>query len=431
MGLVLLSLLAALPSRAEDKGAYGSLFSEEVLTVTRERDGILPGTLRSAIIQANGIRQQNSFALVKIVFDPNVERVQITKGPLPEIDGSLTTLDCSRAQNRVLLEYVIPEDNAGEDPGSEPAVLTLSSNGNVVRNCHITGAVGPGILIRGNRNIIEQNTIGYNAEVPESTLPPSGVFGEPKTNGRSGIILGKGANENILQNNDIIGNTHYGVLLEEGVGTGNKIFNNFFAKNSGQAIKSQTGSQSAVTPIIKKITQVGDTFYIEGTSSPRAEIQIYMLGDKKDEIQFLIAEGKDQPKNNSATFTVATKSKGFVLGKTQLVALAHGNNLNTSEFSDPIIVGIPEPETPSAPVQENSGENHETVGGAEEKVEGVGEATGEGTELPSEERTGTAEKSTAQASPPSGSTQPSTPQGSKTGKMLGDSEPETVINLNP
>jgi parallel beta-helix repeat protein len=411
LGFCLALCLTAPPwlGQAQDKPDYGALFTEEILTVHRERDGILPGTLRSALIQANSIRAQNSFTLVKIVFDPNIQRVQISNGPLPEVDGSLTTIDCTRPQGKVVLEYLVPADNAGEAPGEEPSVITLSSNGNVVRGCHLTGAVGPGILIRGNRNVIEQNTIGYHAGIPQAALLPSALLSEPKTNGRSGITLGKGANENTLQNNLIVGNTHHGVLLEDGVGTGNKILYNTFAKNSGQPIKAQAGSQSAVVPAIKRIAQVGDTFYLEGTTSPRAQVQIYMVGEKRDQIEMLVVEGQDHPKNNSTSFSLATKSKGFVLGKTQLVAVAHGDNLNTSEFSEPIIVGIPEQEAPAAatePVQETAAEDHDT-GDGEEKAEGEAEASNE----------------TPEATP-------TTPQGSKTGKTLGSSEPDTVINLH-
>jgi hypothetical protein len=407
-----LPLVATALQASEDSHGYGALFSEEILTVNRERDGILPGTLRSAVVQANSIRAQNSFALVRIVFDPAVERVRITKGPLPEIDGSLTTIDCSRFQSRIVLEYVKPEDNAGEDPGEEASVFTLSSNGNVIRNCHITGAVGPGILVRGNRNVIEQNTIGFHAEVAEAAVPPSALLNDPQTNGRSGITLGKGSNENLIQHNNIIGNTYHGVYLEDGVGTGNKILYNFFAKNSGLPIKEQPGNQSALTPTIKKITQQGDTFYIEGSSSPGAHVQIYLVGEKRDQIEMLVAEGQDHPKNNSAVFSLATKSKGFVLGHTQVVALAHGENLNTSEFSDPIIVGIPEHDISVEPAPENPEAAPDTAG-AEEKTEGETETT---TEAP------------AQAPTPE-SNMPSTPQGTKTGKNLGG-EPDTVINLH-
>ena len=55
----------------------------------------------------------------------------------------------------------------------------------------------------------------------------------------------------------------------------------------------------------------------------------------------LVAEGDHHPKNTSAKFTIVTKSKGFVIGETQLVALAQGVNRNTSEFSSPALIESP------------------------------------------------------------------------------------------
>lgn len=408
-------------ARAQSNDGYGALFTEEVLTVDRERDGILPGTLRSALIQANGIRAQNSFALVKIVFDPKVSRVRITKGPLPELDSSLTTLDCSRPQGRVLLEYVPPEDNSGEDPGYEPSVLTLSSNGNMVRGCRITGAVGPGIYISGNRNVLEYNTIGFHKDIPETVVPPSALYPEPKTNGRSGISLGKGANENLIQHNDIVGNPYHGVILEDGVGTGNKIIYNFFAKNSGIPIKASATSPSAQVPSIQSITQTGDTFHIQGTADPRADIQIYMLGQNLDQIEMLVAEGQGHPKNNSATFSIETKSKGFVLGETKLVALAYVPNLNSSEFSRPILLGLPaEPPTPEAdnPNGENPGERVEGLPdeGAEANPDHPASPETSSQESPDEPEMGGGEGEKA--------------QGGETGRNIGSRDEEMVIDLN-
>src|SRR5262249_48871588 len=121
---------------------FAQIFTEQVLTVTRESDGLLPGTLRTALIQASGIRGQNAFSMVRIVFDPGVRHVLLSKGPLPEVPGSLTTIDCQNAQGRVLIEGSA-EDPEGVDPTQEIAGLKLTSNGNVVRNCHITGFRGP------------------------------------------------------------------------------------------------------------------------------------------------------------------------------------------------------------------------------------------------------------------------------------------------
>lgn len=433
----LLGLLAALPQVYGDEGsgAYSSLFTEEVLEVTRERDGLLPGTLRTVLIQASGIRSQNSFTLVRIVFAPQVRRVRITKGPLPEIDGSLTTLDCSNPQGRVTLEYVDAEDDAGYDPSAEEAsVLTLTSNGNLIRNCHITGAPGPGIRIYGNRNVIEHSAIGYHADVPETNVPASALYDPPKSNGRAGIYLGKGANENVIQHNDIVGNTYHGVLLDNGVGTANKINYNYFSRNSGQPIKAQPGTRTTLTPTIQKISQIGDSFVIEGIASPRATVQIYMVGENKGEVGMLVSEANEHPSNTSAKFEIETKSKGFTLGKTQLTALAHGVNMNSSEFSEPIVVGKPKSDSDNALSPEGSPEDGDTAAEQEEdESEPVdGEEDYNSQDLPQPRVHGSsapAETNSPGEESPDRLPSHHSSTGSSAGRSLGQGESETVINL--
>ncbi|HEX5034024.1 MAG TPA: right-handed parallel beta-helix repeat-containing protein, partial [bacterium] len=251
-------LLLAAPAilKAEGGADFSQLFSEKVLTVSRGGDGLLPGTLRTALIQASGIRAQSGFTLVKIVFDPTIDRVRVTKGPLPEVSGSLTTIDCQTPQGRVLIEGVA-ENEAGVDPTIEVAGLKITSSGNVVRNCHFTGFGGPGILVKGNRNTIEFNTIGYHKDSPETAISSSALFGEPKTNQGAGILLGDGASENLIQSNDIVANTFNGVEIGQGAGPNNKIVYNYFSKNSGQAIKVGPNRYSTKRPQITKVVQEG------------------------------------------------------------------------------------------------------------------------------------------------------------------------------
>jgi parallel beta helix pectate lyase-like protein len=326
---------------------FSQIFTEKILTVSREGDGILPGTLRTALIQASGIRAQNSFTLVKIVFDPTVKRVRITKGILPEIDGSLTTIDCQIPSGRALIEGA-QESTEGQDPSEEVAGLKLTSNGNTVRNCHITGFRGPGILIKGNRNVLEYNTVGYHKDIPESTEEASSVYEEPKTNQGAGILISNGSSENLIQNNEIIANTLNGIQLSQGVGTGNKMNYNIFAKNSGKPIKVLESNQSTVKPQITKISQEGELYIISGISEPGAEIQLY-LSDKDENVGMNVMPGLRSSQEN---FTLATKSKGFIPNQTYLIALAHGQNHNTSEFSGPILIPLPGETSTQATTQE-------------------------------------------------------------------------------
>jgi hypothetical protein len=96
-------------------------------------DGVLPGTLRTILLQAAGIRHNNPFTLVKINFDTSVKRVRVTKGDLPPVVEGLISIDCA---DRVILDGSLLEPSyLGE--GEAVAGLTLSSSGNTVKGCQI------------------------------------------------------------------------------------------------------------------------------------------------------------------------------------------------------------------------------------------------------------------------------------------------------
>ena len=376
--LKLLAFLAlvSLPDslKAEGGADFSQLFTEKVLTVSRGGDGLLPGTLRTALIQASGIRGQNAFTLVKIVFDPGIDRIRVTKGPLPEISGSLTTLDCQTGQGRVAIEGV-EENEAGVDPTIEGAGLKVTSSGNTIRNCHITGFGGPGILVKGNRNVIEFNTLGYHKDSSETSVPSSALFGEPKTNQGAGVLIGDGASENIIQSNDIIANTFNGVELGQGAGPNNKIVYNYFSKNSGQAIKVGPNRFSTKRPQITKVVQDGDLFMISGVAEANVELQIYTVGKETGEVGMIVVPRVQIPRDN---FIISTKSKGFIPNQTKIVALAHGIGRNSSEFSSAIVIPAPNASStaPAEPV-ETSPAKPEAPAGKEEPSESEGAVEGE------------------------------------------------------
>jgi hypothetical protein len=421
-------------AKAQSENYLSQIFTEKVLTVTREGDGIFPGTLRALLIQASGIRSQNPFTVVRIVFDPSVKRVRITKGPLPEISGSLTTLDCQTPQGRGLIEGV-QENTEGIDPGDEIAGIKLTSNGNALRNCHITGFRGPGVLIRGNRNTVEYDTIGYHKEVSETAVDPSPLFGEPKTNQGSGVFIGDGSSENVVQNNDIVANTFNGVELSGGVGTANKVLYNFFAKNSGRPIKVGASANATRQPQITKIQQQGDLYFISGIAEARANLQIYTIGKDDSEVGMVVVPGTQIPQD---TFTVSTKSKGFIPNQTKIVALAQGSNHNTSEFSGAIIIpgpnattiGTPEGEPLGAPkieVQPPPKEDGAHDGDAAEGENNGSEPTNGESAKPATSGAGAATNTNNSIITPAIVTSPLPPQAKAADKP---NEPETVINLN-
>lgn len=309
----------------ENNPYYAQFFTEKVFTVSKESDGLMPGTLRASLIQASGIRSGNNFILVKIVFDPTVKRVRITKGALPEIDGALTTIDCQTPSGRGIIEGAI-EDTEGLDPAEEMAGLKITSTGNTIRNCHITGFSGPGIAIRGTRNLIEYNTIGYHKDSTETSVPAS-IYDEPKTNNGPGILIGAAANANTIQNNEIVANTYNGVELATGVGAGNKILFNLFAKNSGKPVKSGGNVKG---PQITKIVRQGDQYLISGSAENNSEVQLYIAGKDDGEVGMNISSGVTA---TATGFQVTTKSKGFVPNHSKIFAISHSSDGNSSEFS--------------------------------------------------------------------------------------------------
>ncbi len=138
------------------------------------------------------------------------------------------------------------------------------------------------------------------------------------------------------------------------------------------------------------------------------------------------------------TFTVATKSKGFVPNQTKIVALAQGSNHNTSEFSGAIIIpgpnattiGAPDGDSTSAPKIEveappkdeatNKGESSEggSNGGEPNNAEG---------NKPAGADAATPANTNSNIVTPAIVTSPSAPQAKAPDKP---SEPETTINLN-
>jgi len=244
------------------------------------------------------------------------------------------------------------------DPSEEIAGLKLTSNSNTIRNCHITGFQGAGILIRGNRNLIEFNTVGYHKDSPETAVAPSPVYEEPKTNKGAGVLIGASASDNSVQNNDLIANTFNGVEFAPTAGRGNKIAYNYFAKNSGKPIKVTANGATARMPQITKISKEGDLYVISGTSEPKAEIQIYVQGKDEGEIGMNIV-----PSVHSATdtFQISTKNKGFVANQTKLIAITHSSEGNSSEFSNSFVVpGL----IPASPIVIGGGSEGSSPGSA-------------------------------------------------------------------
>ncbi len=107
-------------------------FSEQTLTVSNEGDALVPGTLRTVLIQAAGIRKNNPFTLIKIIFDPNVRTTHIIKGPL-RIEGGLVQIDCG---SKVTIDGTA-FDSRYVDEKEPIAGILIHSSGNTLKSCKI------------------------------------------------------------------------------------------------------------------------------------------------------------------------------------------------------------------------------------------------------------------------------------------------------
>jgi hypothetical protein len=344
----------------KQKSSYNQFFTEETLTVTKESDGILPGTLRTVLLQAAGIRHNNPFTLVRIVFDPSVKQIRVSKGNLPPITEGLINIDCS---DRVVLDgSQLDSTYLGE--GESVAGLTLQSSGNTVKGCQIVGFTGNGIVVTGNRNQIRENKIGSDASKATTPGSPAQALApeDTLTNSGSGIFLGENASENSIESNEISGNKGDGITFAPQTGSGNRAIGNIFEENGKKGINSNDNSNRTSRPILKPIYKEGDSYIISGTLSDMSDLEIYLASVNGREGKMAIVPLFT---NGRGDFSVSVKSKGFVPGESKIVVLATSPNHNTSEFSDPGLIPAfevknpesatppPPPPPPPSPTNEN------------------------------------------------------------------------------
>ena len=309
------------------KSFYNQLFSEETLTVSKESDSVLPGTLRTVMLQAMGIRHNNPFTLVKITFDPSVKHIRVNKGNLPPVTGGLISLDC--ADHVTLDGSTLDTRYLGE--GETPAGLILQSSGNTVKGCQIVGFSGNGLVLSGNRNQIRENKIGSEGKA-EETL----------TNAGSGIFFSENASENIIESNQIAGNKLDGITFSPYTGPGNRVVGNIFMENGRKGIGSTENLNRSVKPALKPIVKEGDSYIISGTLADVSDVEIFMAGPNGREGKMTIVPLFTQSRGD---FSISVKSKGFFPGETKIVGLATSPGRNTSEFSDPVVIPSAEART--------------------------------------------------------------------------------------
>jgi parallel beta helix pectate lyase-like protein len=322
---------------ANPQNPYTQFFSEVTLTVTKEGDGFLPGTLRTILLQAAGIRHNNPFNLVKIYFDPSVKRVRVNKGNLPPIEEGLITIDCAQ---KVTLDGSLIDSRYLEE-GESPAGLTLHSSGNVIKGCQFEGFGGHAIVLAGNRNQIRENRIGALpvAKTLPNGLPAPASPEDTLTNSGSGIYIADQASENQIESNEILGNRQDGITFASQTGPGNRIVGNVFDENAKKGIQGGTLYRTA-RPVLRPIMKEGDSYIISGIASDTGEIEISMAASDGKEGKMTIVPPFSTGRGD---FSVSVKSKGFVPGSTKIVALATASGRNTSEFSDPVPIPTDQP----------------------------------------------------------------------------------------
>lgn len=351
--LLALSIFLSPPIQSQNLGSphkikdYTNLFHEEILTVTTERDGYTEGTLRAAIIGANGLRSQTPYTTVKINMTPHVRRIQITKGALPSLEGSLITLNCLNGSGKVLIEKINEEPLAdakaskeSEESANPGHVLRIISNNNTIRSCHFTGGLGAGLAIFGNHNIIEHNTLGYLKDHSAKHLGAALLRGTPQGNQGPGLFIGEGSHDNLVQHNEILGNNASGIKLGPGVGAGNEIRYNYFSKNQGSPIQSSPSPWQIQSPSIERITLIKDqtneaTWKITGTRPAQSRVQLYTSNPTEAEINTLIAEYDGRGAKRATQFEIEVAQNALPENTPALSALAFKKNFNTSEFSRP------------------------------------------------------------------------------------------------
>lgn len=347
---------------------YSSLFAEEILQVTTERDGYREGTLRAAIIAANGIRANDAFSTVKIVFAPQVHRIQLNHGPLPAIEGSLTTLECFNSQGKALIELpATPQEreeteevesdsdpyseNFNEEDSEPQHVLSIRSNNNTIRGCHFTGAPQAGLAIYGNDNTVEHSIFGYLKEQNSEELGSALLRGTPQGNQGPGLLLGVGAHDNQIHHNDFIGNNGAGILVSSQAGGGNHLFYNYFRKNKGEPIETQPGTWQTQTPSLERITPSGEQYQLSGTCAPGSQIQIYEMDPENAEVGQLVAETKAFEQARSTQFQLSFPQNAVT--SPALVALAHSPNHNSSALSQAFYLSGNTATSPNSTPSEN------------------------------------------------------------------------------
>lgn len=244
----------------------------------------------------------------------------------------------------------------------------VANAGNILLNNVIASNTSHGIVLKGNRSIIQQNYIGV------SSLD----MNVPRGNGGSGIRLIQGAELNLI-GGDLVLNANFirfngdgGVALEEGVGLSNKISHNRISRNAGLGIDlkdngvslpraGEVGPNNMIPmPIEVQVVPMRraapyDSYIFRGRAPENYFIEIYIVddADPADAAQrlgdqsygegdyFLTSQRVNATRDGKFSVTITSSLLG--LGKRVSAILRDGAG-NTSEFSAAIeLKDVPNP----------------------------------------------------------------------------------------
>ncbi len=247
----------------------------------------------------------------------------------------------------------------------------VANAGNLVLNNVIASNTSHGIVLKGNRSIIQQNYIGV------SPLDMNAARG----NAGSGIRLIQGAELNLI-GGDLVLNANFirfngagGVVLEEGVGLSNKISHNRISRNSGLGIDlkangvslpraGETGPNNMIAmPVDVQVIPMRrvapyDSYIFRGRAPENYFIEIYLVddadhGDAAQRIgdqsygegdYFLTSQRVNATRDGKFSVTLTSSLLG--IGK-RVSAIIRDGAGNTSEFSASIeLKDVPNPQNP-------------------------------------------------------------------------------------
>ncbi|KAB8145125.1 hypothetical protein F8S13_04665 [Chloroflexia bacterium SDU3-3] len=143
--------------------------------------------------------------------------------PLPALTGGNLTIDALSASNTP--QVALNGANISWGPGTVGDGFTISSAGNTIRGLALygfrglkyVGGYGAGIVITSaaaSGNVVEYSYIGTN-------LAGTGKGNSSPNNQSGGIVIIRGASNNIIRNNVIAGNNSYGIFVSADTSTSN------------------------------------------------------------------------------------------------------------------------------------------------------------------------------------------------------------------